>query len=531
MRTLSRVLLRTSRQICTISTATLNCMINGHIRNTNMKDARELFDQNPSSRNIVSWNSLLSGYMKHEHIQHALQMFDQMPVRDVVSWNTMLSGLHKLKNPEGIFHCFLQMERDGVRPSEFTFSIVISALLNTGFNLLIPQFHALIVHSALNSNVFVGSALMRGYANLGYPKGLCLVFNEISAKDVTSWNALILGYMELGIPGEAQRAFEMMPEKNIISWTTLVNGYINNKNLDEARFIFDKYSERNVVLWTAMINGYVQSSKFVHALELFVLMLKSGIQPNHFTFSSTLDACAGCSSLLMGKQVHSNMLKHYLPFDVILSTSLVDMYAKCGNIEASFCVFESMPKKNLVTWNSIIGGFGRHGLATRALEVFERMTNGGVKPDNITFVNVLSACGHGGKVEEGETHFNSMETEYGVKAGMEHYTCMVDLYGRAGHLDKAVKLIEGMPFKPDVVVWGALLAGCGLHSSLEVGEFAAKGINALQKDHPALYSMMTKMKCEQGIWGTVVEFKKIMKERGAKMQKGGSWIESSSVVN
>ncbi|KAI7983299.1 Pentatricopeptide repeat-containing protein [Camellia lanceoleosa] len=127
----------------------------------------------------------------------------------------------------------------------------------------------------------------------------------------------------------------MMPEKNIISWTTLVNGYIRNKELDEAQSIFNGNCERNVVLWIVMVSGYVQNGKFVHALELFLLMLKSN-PPNQFTFSSALDACSGCSSLLMGKQVHSNMLKSGIPFDVVLSTALVDMFAKCGDIEVRF---------------------------------------------------------------------------------------------------------------------------------------------------------------------------------------------------
>ncbi|XP_057461492.1 pentatricopeptide repeat-containing protein At4g02750-like [Actinidia eriantha] len=530
MRTLGTVFLATSRQICTISTAHLNDMINGYIRNDKMNNARQLFDENPLSRNVVSWNSLFSGYIKHDQIHLAQQVFDEMPVRDVISWNIMLSGLHKMRNPRGIYHCFLQMGRDGLRPNEFTFSILISALVNTGFSLLIPQSHGLAFQLSLNSSLFVGSALMRGYTYFRDRKSLCQVFDEISVKDVTSWNALVLGYMELGLPGEARRAFDMIPEKNIISWTTLVNGYICNKKLDESRSIFDECSERNVVLWTAMISGYVQCGEFVHALELFLLMWKSGTRPNQFTFSSALDACAGCSSLLTGKQVHSNMLKSGIPSDVILSTSLVDMYAKCGDIEAAFCMFESMPKKNLVSWNSIIGGCARHGLATRALEVFERMTMSGVEPDRITFVNVLSACVHGGLVEEGKRHFNSMGTDYGIKAEMEHYTCMVDLYGRAGFLERAVKLIEGMPFEPDVVVWGTLLATCSLHSSLELGEFAAKGIRTLQKDHPAVYLLLSKIHSEQGIWDTVIELRKMMKHRRAKKQKAGSWIESSIVV-
>ncbi|KAA8549058.1 hypothetical protein F0562_000742 [Nyssa sinensis] len=494
-------------------------MINGYVRNGDLNAARKLFDQNTSSRNVVSWNSMITGYVKHDHMPHAQLLFDQMPVRDVVSCNTILSGLYKIKNPEGIYHSILQMGRIGLRPNEFTFSIVITAFLNTVFNVLIPQLHGLILCLALNSSVFVGSSLMRGYTDLRNCEGLHQVFDEILVKDVTSWNALILGYMDLGLTAKARRAFELTPEKNVVSWTTLVNGYITNKKLNEAWSLFNKMSERNVVSWTVMINGYVQNDKFVCALEVFLSMLRSGARPNHFTFSSVLEACAGCSSLLMGKQIHSNVLKFGMPLDVILSTSLVDMYAKCGDIEAAFSIFESIPKKNRVSWNSIIGGYARHGLATRALEEFERMMKCGVRPDEVTFVNVLSACSHGGLIEEGERHFNLMGTKYGIQAGIEHYTCMVDLYGRAGHLEKAEKLIKGMPFEPDVVVWGAFLAACGLYSSLELGEFAAEGVYKLESDHPAVYSMLSKIHGEKGVWGTVFELRKMMKERHAKKQK------------
>jgi pentatricopeptide repeat protein len=331
--------------------------------------------------------------------------------------------------------------------------------------------------------------------------------------------------MELGCLVEAQRVFDGMPVKNVVSWTSLVSGYIGNKRINKARSVFNNMSERNVVSWTVMISGYVQNQKFMDALKLFIRMLKSGNRPNHFTLSSVLDAIAECSSLIMGQQVHSSILKSSTPGDVILSTSLVDMYAKCGDIEAAFSVFESMPKKNLVSWNSIIGGYARHGLATRALEEFERMIKSGIRPDEVTFVNVLSACGHGGLIEEGEKYFYSMG-EYAVKAGVEHYACMVDLYGRAGKLEKAEKLIKRMPCEPDVVVWGALLGACGLHSSLELGQFAAEGISKLKIDHPAVYSMLSKIHSEKGAWSSVIELREMMKERRVNKQKAASWVES-----
>lgn len=281
-----------------------------------------------------------------------------------------------------------------------------------------------------------------------------------------------------------------------------------------------------MVSWTVMISGYVKNQKFVDALQLFLLMLKSGTLPNHFTFSCVLDACAGCSSLILGQQVHSSIVKSGMPEDVTLSTSLIDMYAKCGNIDAAFFIFGSMPKKNLVTWNSIIGGYARHGFATRALETFDRMTKCGVGPDEVTFTNVLSACGHGGMVGEGKTLFNSMKAKFGIEPQVEHYACMVDLYGKAGELEEAEKLIQGMPFQPDVVVWGALLGACGLHSSLELGEFAAKELDKLKSDHPAIYSTLSRIHGEKGVWNSVLELRKTMKDKGVQKQNAGSWVES-----
>ena len=155
------------------------------------------------------------------------------------------------------------------------------------------------------------------------------------------------------------------------------------------------------------------------------------------------------------------------------------------------------------------------------------MTKAGTRPDHVTFINLLSAYGHGGLVEEGEKHFNSMMDKYGIQAGLEHYTCMVDLYGRAGHLEKARKLIEGMTFEPDAVVCGALLGACGLHSSLELGQFAAKGISQLKHDHPAIYSMLAKIHGENGAWNSFVELRRIMQEKNVVKQSGGSWISSN----
>ncbi|CAN7018978.1 unnamed protein product [Brassica oleracea var. botrytis] len=345
---------------------------------------------------------MISAYVQRGLMSEARQVFDQMPVRDVVSWNTMLMGLKKTRdNTESVLRLFIDMRR--------------------------------------SSSVYTGSPLLRGYTSLRDPRGLERVFEEILVKDVVSWNVLITGYMKLGFVGDGERAFGEMPERNIVTWHTMLIGYVNNVEMSKARDFFDKMSQRtNVFSWTVMINGYVQCTEFKVALLLFREMLYR--------------------RFLWGRQVHSMITKRGKDCDLVLSTSLVDMYAKSGDITAASLVFKSMLVKNPASWNSMIGGFARHGLGVEALEEFERMVQCGYKPDQVTFINLLSACAHAGLVEEGEKQFMLMG-RFGISAEKEHYACMVDLQARAGQLDKAERLIKGMPFEPDFVIWGALLGG------------------------------------------------------------------------
>ncbi|OMO82172.1 hypothetical protein COLO4_23192 [Corchorus olitorius] len=433
-----------------------NCLLNN-----SLNEAQKLFDQDPNARKSFFRNAMTNNQLRNDWTQDAHEMFDKMTLKGADSWNTLLLRLNKSQDPEGVYKCFLEMGRTGLTPNEYTVSILVSAVSRTEFKSLVPQIHAIVVCLGLNLSMIAGPALMKCYAHVGDVEGMARVFDEILVKDVACWNALVSGYMEVGCLKQAHKVFDKMPQRDIVSWTSLISGYIRNKWVNKARSMFNKMSERNVVAWTVMISGYVQSERFREALKLFVLMLRSEIRPNQFTFSSVLDACAGCSYLVTGQQIHSIILKFGVPKDLILSASLVDMYSKCGDIDAAFCIFESMRKKNLVSWNSLIGGYARQGLGKRALEEFDRMINSGIMPNQVTFVYILLACRDSALLEEGERHFNSMDRKYAIQARSEHYACMVEIYGKAGQLDKAEKLIKAMPFEPDVVVRGAFLRAFG----------------------------------------------------------------------
>ncbi|CAA7060859.1 unnamed protein product [Microthlaspi erraticum] len=515
-----------SRRIFTIPTVTLNRLISDHLRREDdgLVEARRIFNQNKTSLDNPTWNMMITAYVQRGLMTEARQVFDQMPVRDLVSWNTILMGLKKTRDPETVLRLFIEMRRSGLNPDELTLPAVIDTVSGSAFKVYVLQIHTLAVRLGLSLSAYTGSSLLRGYTSLRDLRGLERVFEEISLKDVVSWNVLIMGYMRIGFVGDGERAFGEMPMRNIITCHTMLIGYIDNMEMDKARDFFNQMGQRNVFSWTVMINGYVNGREFEVALLLFREMVGSW-RPSHYTFSTVLKACAASSSVLVGKQAHSMITKRGMACDVVLSTSLVDMYAKSGDITAASLVFELMPVKNPASWNSMIGGFARHGLGAEALEEFEKMMECGYKPDQVTFVNLLSACAHAGLVEEGEEKFMLMG-RLGIAAEKEHYACMVDLLARAGELDKAERLIKGMPFEPDVVIWGALLGACGLHSCLELGEVAAQGISRLRREHPAAYDVLCRVHGEKGDWASVMELRRLMKITKVRKQDASSWIEA-----
>ncbi|WOL20696.1 Pentatricopeptide repeat-containing protein [Canna indica] len=509
-----------------LSSSQLNTAIVNHLDDGRLVDAVKLFCSNSHLRNTASWNLMLAGYIRNGRPQCARKLFDEMPCRDIVSWNTILSGFRRSGDSFMAFQHFSTMILSGLRPSGVTLTTMITIFQSS--NLLV-QLHGMAIRTGLSLNSIVGTALVGGYAGLRDPIAMFQAFKDIPIKNSVSWTSLMLGYMEFGRLNDAERVFEAMPVKNVVSWTAMINGCISNGNLNAARRYFDQMPIRNVITWTSMIKGYQQNEQQVNALNLFAEMLRlSSVRPNQFTYSTVLAACAGCCSLLFGKSVHGQILKSQLLWDVILSSSLVEMYGKCGDVDSATQSFESFEIRNVVSWNSIIGCYARHGLSTRALEKFKEMIQEGVRPDDITFVCVLMACVHGGLVEEGEYYLELMEREFCIKPRLEHYGCMVDLLGRAGQIDRAEDLIKQMPFEPDTALWGAFLSACGWHLNLEHGLWAAKAMQRLEMDHPAIYSMMLRVYGERGAWRRVNGLKEKMEKVVVGKQMGLSWVDSAA---
>ncbi|XP_065846889.1 pentatricopeptide repeat-containing protein At2g13600-like [Euphorbia lathyris] len=484
-----------------------NRLIDAYGKCASLDDARKLFDKMPD-RNTFSWNSMITTFMNSGFPDEAARLFSSMPVPDQCSWNSIIAGFAQHDRFEEALGYFIRMHRKGFVLNEYTFGSGLCACSGLKDLRMGSQIHALMFKSQFSLDVFVS---MMENVTLAEPKqGLqihdCVVECDNFRDDLILSNALVDMYAKCG-------------------------------RIDEARYIFDRMRMRNVVLvkrnvvsWNALIAGYIQNGESEEALVLFRMLKRESISPTHYTFGNILNACANLADLQLGRQAHTDLLKQGYQSqhgDVFVGNSLLDMYMKCGSVEEACQVFEKMVEKNIVSWNAMIVGYSQNGYGIEAIELFKEMLAFGEKPDKITMIGVLSGCRHGGLVEEGRHYFMSMSEKYGLVASEDHYTCMVDLLGRAGCLDEAKKMIERMPIhmKGDAVIWGSLVSACKVHKNMRVGEYAAEKLLEMKSKKSGGYVLISNMYAEFGRWEDVVRVRKVMKERGVIKEGGCSWIE------
>eukprot|EP01018_Ginkgo_biloba_P000318 Gb_38243 [translate_table: standard] len=244
------------------------------------------------------------------------------------------------------------------------------------------------------------------------------------------------------------------------------------------------------------------------------------------TYVSLLRACIKESALSQGKLVHAHMNETGFTPDVFLHNTIVNMYAKCGSLVDARRAFDQMPKINLSSWNAMIAAYARQNLAEEAFTLFHQMRRTGIQPDQFTFASIIPAC----LVDKGRQYFESMSC-FHIMPGMEHYVCMVDLLGRAGHLDEAEDFINKMPVEPDATVWRCLLGACRVHNNLEIAEHAAEHLFQLDPENAANYVLLSNIYAAVGRWDGIQKMRKMMKDRRVKRTPGCSWIEVNKQVH
>ncbi|PON65716.1 Tetratricopeptide-like helical domain containing protein [Parasponia andersonii] len=284
--------------------------------------------------------------------------------------------------------------------------------------------------------------------------------------------------------------------------------------------------QRDVVSWTVLIMGYRNARKYDYALIAFEQMQYAGVMPNHVTMVNALAACANSGALEMGVWIHDFIRRKGWHLDVILGTSLIDMYGKCGRIEEGLDVFRSMKKKNAFTWNAVIQGLALAKSGEEAVWWFHRMEQEGVKADEVTLVVVLFACSHSGLVDVGRQIFSTIANgKYQFSPTVKHYACMVDIFARSGHLEEAFNCVKEMPYEPTKSIWGSLLAGGRAHGNLDLIEFAAWKLIELEPSNSAYHVVLSNMYAEMGRWRDVEKVREMMKDRGLKKDLGCSSVE------
>ncbi|KAL4038012.1 hypothetical protein IC575_001615 [Cucumis melo] len=442
----------------------------------------------------VSRNAMVAACCREGEIDVALDLFwKELEQNDVVAWNTMISGFVQNGYEEESLKLFVRMADEKVGWNEHTFASVLSACSNLRSLKLGKEVHTYVLKNRLIANPFICSGLVDVY---------CKCNNMRYAESVHS---------ELRM-------------QNVYSITSMIVGYSSQGNMAEARKLFDSLDEKNSVVWTALFFGYVKLQQCEAVFELLSEYRKEAKVPDVLILISIIGACAIQAALAPGKQIHSYMLRAGIKLDTKLTSSLVDMYSKCGSIIYAERIFREVSDKDSIIYNIMIAGYAHHGWENEAVQLFEEMVENDLKPDAITFVALLSACRHGGLVELGEHFFDSMSNDYNINPEIDHYACMIDLYGRANQLDKALEFMRKIPIQLDAVIWGAFLNACRINGNAELAREAEDELLVIEGENGARYVQLANVYAAEGNWEEMGRIRKKMKGKEVKKNAGCSWV-------
>ncbi|XP_030481405.2 pentatricopeptide repeat-containing protein At2g13600 [Cannabis sativa] len=445
-------------------------------------------------------SGLIDMYAKCGRLNFARQVFNSLTEHNAVSWTSLIGGVVQFGLAEEALFLFNQMRKGSVAVDDFTLTTVLGVCSGHKYIFVGEQLQGFTVKAGMNYSVPLG-------------------------------NALVTMYVKCGDTYKANKAFELMPIRDIISWTTMITGYSQAGNVEKAREYFDKMPDRNVITWNSMLGTYVQNGFWEEGLKLYKLMRRKGENPDWITYATVMSACASLAVLKLGTQIVAHAEKLGFGSNVSVANSFITMYSKCGRVEDAQKVFDSICDKNLISWNAIMVGYAQNGHGNKVIEIFEDMLKTNCKPDHISYVSVLSGCSHSGLINEGKYYFNSMTNDFDISPTLEHYACMVDLFGRAGLLEEAKNLIDEMPSKPNATIWGALLSACRTHHNSELAEFAVKNLLELNVKDSGCYVLLANIYSESGKLEDFANVRKLMREKTIQKNPGRSWIEVDNKVH
>ncbi|XP_038979430.1 pentatricopeptide repeat-containing protein At3g56550 [Phoenix dactylifera] len=318
---------------------------------------------------------------------------------------------------------------------------------------------------------------------------------------------------------------------SVIVCTNLTRCYAGNGLIGDARKVFDEIPERDLVSWNSMIACYCRAGLHEGALKIYDEMRVLGVGLDEFTTVGLLSSCAHVGALNFGIQVQEFAEKNgFLERNIYVGNALVDMHAKCGSLDGARRVFGRMRRRDVFTWNSMIVGLGVHGHGDESISFFQRMLMAGIRPNSVSFLGLLMGCSHQGLVGEGIKYFQLMHSEFNLQPDLKHYGCMVDMFGRAGELDRALQVIRSSPCSDDPVLWRTLLSACKIHKNVEMGEIAFKNLAHLSAQNAGDCALLAGIYASVGDSQGVARMRKMVKDQGIKTTPGWTWIEVNGEV-
>ncbi|GKE23194.1 pentatricopeptide repeat-containing protein [Tanacetum coccineum] len=454
--------------------------------------------QNQIKPTLYISNHLINMYAKCGFLENARKVFDEMPERNIVTWSVLVSGYCQFGCFEEGFRLFCEMVKV-LRPNEFAYASVLSCCgLEDG-----RQVHAHAMKTCFDGFTYVGNALVKMYSSGEGVREAWRVFEWLEFRNIVTWNSMVAAFQSGGKWEDGLRLFTLMRREwdigfdratlltvlsslmmvkdngsdviglclkycsqvhclAIKTWfiteigviTALAKAYadLGAEMSDLYRLFMETSGMRDIVSWTAFITIFAQHDP-EESLLMFSKLFQEGFSPDRHTYSIVLKVCAGLVTDRHTLVVHSQILKYGFENDTVLANALVHAYGRSGSVLESSKVFDSMLIKDIVSWNSMIKIYGLHGQPKEALKCFDEMN---IQPDSTTFVALLSACSHTGMVKEGTKLFETMSKTYGIAPQLDHYACMVDIFGRSGQTLEAQKLINEMPIEPDSVILSVL---------------------------------------------------------------------------
>ncbi|GAB2281972.1 hypothetical protein Dimus_016536 [Dionaea muscipula] len=473
-------------------------------------------------RTHFNLSKLLASSIKD--MSYAASIFRSIQNPDLFMFNTMLRCYSISERPQRGFGLFNYLRATGVLLDQFSFITTIKSCAGALAIEMGSSIHAAVIRAGFDSFLNVRNALMHFYCACWEVSDAHQLFDEFSEQnDLVSWNTLMGGYLNVSIPDMVVDLFRMLVRSSLSSnagtvvnvlsafgemenhyggetlhgscikigisfdmnvATALISMYGNVRDVVSGCRVFDEILKTDVIMWNCLIDAHSKNGYLNESLSLLKLMKLEGLKPNSSTVAGLLSACAGCEAGSIGQCVANFVEQEQLALDAVLSTALLAMYSKCGFLEKAIDIFNRTEDRDTKTWTAMISAYGAHGHPKTAVACLRDMEEEGCWPNEVTFLAALSACSHGGLVEEGMNCIESMVRVYCMEPRVEHYGCLIDLLGRAGLLGQALGFINGFPFEVDATVWRTLLAACRVHGNVELGEQVKRVLVERYGDHP-----------------------------------------------